>query len=387
MMFVNNEGHIEFKETIVSKDMPLSNNDLTNKKYVDNNILSLELGINKYLPEQENVIFYYTSPSVVAGWEGIKRLDETNFFISGTSINNEGLVFIGLVNGEGFCITFDYPSQDVVSTFCYNGEYLGNKQFRLIGSYSTVGATQGNKGYIYTGELSSESLKIINNYIELIPPSYNGVDYDNLILHSISNKLIVGNADKTSLPVSPRLGIIYDLSGNFITAVTYPESVYTNLYGIWYNNDLDNYTIVGGYSMSSVSINERFVVGEKGFIVDYDYHTNTFSNWTTISVPDKLTFSNQAVTHLEGVSGFFNEPNIYSFAFSAIDVVNTELAGGYMQYIRHENGFMPLKIIPVYFQYDKSKVCFGDSVSDNILVGIIIETGVVAVPYQCEIGI
>lgn len=336
---------------------------------------------NKYLPKTENTVFYYDCSPICGGWEGIRKLDNDNLLIIGSTINGEGLVFIGSKDGQGYYKSFKVPLDNVINTFCYSGDYLGNKIFRLVGTFSKSDIpTQGNKSYIYVGEISDIELSKINNYIIVEPKNIQ----NNIIFHSVSNKLIVGNSDSTIL--STKEGIIYDIEGKFITAVFYPDSIYTNLYGIIYNKCQNNYTIVGGYSKSNKQYNSRFAFGEVGFIVDYNQKTNEFSNWTTIELPKTFEILTDALYHIEGISLYFDSKNTYSLAFCAENPTNGERAGGLTIYKRIQGGFERLLEDPLFYQYDPNEFCFGDSVVDNIVVGIRNDqnTGDI-IPYQAEI--
>lgn len=313
--------------------------------------------------------------------EGIRKLDDDNLLIIGSSNDEKGLVFIGSINGQGYYKSFSVPLENVTNTFCYSGNYLGNKIFRLVETFSKSDLpTQGNSSYIYVGEISDIELSKISNYIIIEPK----INQNNLIFHSVSNKLIVGNSDSTIL--STKEGVIYDINGKFVTNVFYPNSIYTNLYGIIYNKCLNNYTIVGGYSKTNKQYNSRFAFDEVGFIADYNYKTNTFSNWTTVEIPKTAEFLTDTIYHVEGVSLFYNSNNTYSLSYTAANPQNCELAGGLTLYRRNCIGFEKILEEPLFYGYNINQFCFGNSVVNNIIVGIRKDESTNSIiPYQAEI--
>ena len=261
--------------------------------------------IHSYISKSENIISYFNSSDLMMNWNGIRQLDDENYLMVGQNIDKKGVVYIGPVNGKGFYSNLKIPIEKtsinkihidkihvdkihvnkIKRSSIYSGEHLENKIFRLVGSYSNSEfSTVGIMSFIYTGKISQKEFANINNYIFIEPP----LGQFNIVFHSISNKLIVANSDIT-IGSFNKQGLIYDLNKQIITSVKYPNSLYTNVYGIWYNSDLNNYTIVGGYTESIYPtviniLSNKLIFFEKGFIVDYDFNNNIFSNWTTIEL-------------------------------------------------------------------------------------------------------
>ncbi len=154
--------------------------------------------------------------------------------------------------------------------------------------------------------------------------------------------------------------------------IKYPGSNTTTAYGIWYNKDNNLYTIVGGYSPKKIPIEDIYLNGiptpiGKSFVVDYNPVKNEFTNWTTLQLPLNV----DALSHIEGISGFFQLDGIYSIA---IDTINNSANFGYYATIIRDKtfGFIVTKFTEI--KYNSDGISTINSVANNNVVGLNIST-------------
>jgi hypothetical protein len=316
----------------------------------------------------------------ISAWQGIRSLGSDIYLICGTTNpnpnNGYGLIYIGTINCQnGNVYYLNVPNS--LGTSLYGPDYNStNGIYTFVGSFLDI--NQNINGFIYQGNL--DNLTTPSNFIY---PSIN--QYFNInFFHSYSNGLFVGNSgnkDKSEDTVS----YIYDINNLTIvkTVIKYPNSSTTTTYGIIYNGN-NIYTIVGGYSMDNVSINNIYnnnkinPIGD-AFIADYNYNTNTFSNWTSINFGDNL------LTHFEGISK--NKNSSYSINAQVLDVKLSLIPAGYFLTIERnaKDNFIYNLSNAVKIVYSENGISSSNSVADNKVVGLYFSNDNTTVSYQAEI--
>jgi trimeric autotransporter adhesin len=235
----------------------------------------------------------------VSAWQGIRN-DGSNlgqYLICGTSSAN-GLLYVGPIAGGGQSYTVVYPGPHTIATSVYGPDNPAGGGLRLVGSYRTSqtgtvgpnGTPVFNYGFVWVG--TAGQLPSGGSFTQI---AYPGATYQ--FTHSSMGNLAVGNADgpmqvgNQTLPLGPGTAYIYDLIHHtFVTPnIVYPGSKSNSAYGIW-QNGLTSYTICGGYSpvvTNSVTDQSRPFTQGKGYLVDYDSVTNTFSHWTSLRLSER----------------------------------------------------------------------------------------------------
>lgn len=317
----------------------------------------------------------------ISAWQGIRSLGSNVYLMCGTTNptpnTGYGLIYIGNINCQnGEIYYLNVPN--ALGTSIYGPNYdQDTSLFTFVGSYTDI--NQNIYGFIYQGYLND-----LSNISNLFYPTINNYFSINFF-HSFSNILFIGNSgnpDKDDDTVS----YIYDITEliKVRTIIKYPNSKTTTTYGIWHNGN-NNYTIVGGYSTQSISIDKIYInngiikpIGN-AFIVDYNYETNTFYNWTTINFGDNL------LTHFQGISK--NSDDTYSINGDVINIEVSPLPTGYFLTIgrNSKNEFVYNLSNAVKILYNENGISSSNSVADNKVIGLYIDNNNVRVSYQCEI--
>lgn len=305
------------------------------------------------------------------GLTGIRQVGETeSVYITGSyGINgvNHGTLYVGSATGGGTYYIYDYP-QSVGATTSGTNVYSADNgiggNVQLTGTYTTSesGATQF--GFYYNGVVANTQPS--DSWHTLIFPSSLDPDQSTVrgtVPHSIMGGLIVGNY--ISLATAGN-AFIYDIQTESYQRVSYPNSRYTSIYGIWWNGG-DSYTIAGGYGNGSPDIDKN-ASGTYAFVADYNRKTKTFSNWTA------YTYANQqaAASHFEGITSDGNGG--YNLAGSGLynGVLNVSL----INIKRTTSGkFNPISTWTNVW-YPNSSVTTSDTVYRNYVYGIYQESGV-----------
>lgn len=317
-------------------------------------------------------VIYYNSNYLnfrnggISAWQGSRNIAPDIFLICGTTNPNpqegQGVIYSGnisLTNGSIYYLNVPYSRYTSVYGPNYNPE---TGIYNFVGSYTSYISTN-TKGFIYTGKLSEYSLKSEKNYLF---PSVN-INNNIVFVHSISNGYCVGNAGNTNEDTTfAFLYNIDDLSNPI--KISFPNSITTTAYGIWYNKSLNTYTIVGGFSPKKIQINRIYYNGipipiGQSYIVDYNPITNTFSSWTVLDLPLKNTI----LSHIQGISGFFDYDQVYSLS---IDTINNEKNKGYYATITRDSDFNFVITKFVEVKYPSDGISTINSVANNNIVGL-----------------
>jgi hypothetical protein len=296
-------------------------------------------------------------------WQGIRYLDQDVFLISGTTkpspSTGQGIIYIGNIScTNGQIYNLNVPDSQGTSVYGPNYDKT-NGIFNFVGSYTS---SNGIKGFIFTGRYENFTNPLNYSY-----PSVNNI-YEKVFIHSIMNNYLVGNAGNISISAPAGISFIYNINNvNNLIPISYPGAITTTTYGIWYNGD-NMYTIVGGFTIVPKTINEIYpnclpIPIGKNFIADYNASTNTFSNWIS------LKFTRDArVTHIEGISGFPDNPYLYSLAVDILSL-ETGVKTAYWALIHHHGPYNKiLKLVNV--NYRASAINSSNSVATNNIVGV-----------------
>jgi hypothetical protein len=322
----------------------------------------------------------------VSAWQGIRN-DANNpgqYLICGTS-NSLGLLYVGPIDGGGTSYSLQYPGNTTIATSVYGPDNPSTGGLRLVGSYrinpsGTVGTTPVfNYGFVWVGTTADLPSGLPSG------GTFNQIAYPGATVqftHSAMGNLAVGNADgpqqvgNQTLPLGPGVAYIYDLTNNaFAGNIVYPGSKSNTAYGIWQNGS-NTYTICGGYSPLAVNnlMNQGLPLTQgKGFLVDYDSSTKTFTNWTSFDYPNGPAGIN-FVTHFEGISSV--EPGVYSLNADSVQAGSTNAAQGSWVSVRRNTDGTFDKGTWVNLNYPNSapSITSSNSVYGDQVVGLVIGT-------------
>lgn len=177
-----------------------------------------------------------------------------------------------------------------------NGTGPGNVV--VVGNYN-LSTDSYPYGLLYRGDVTGNG-----TYTKITPPPSlipSGETLRYTIAHSNMNGVVVGNYATDTLvghafimvmgntPDDPGTYTYYEIPKTLESG-----AVSMTAYGIWYNQDRQNYTIVGGYS----KLDTKGL--STGFIVDWDGTPTGFSNFTSVFYNNDQASS--LITHFEGIT-------------------------------------------------------------------------------------
>ncbi len=333
----------------------------------------------------------------VSAWEGIRNNGSNvgQYLISGFS-NANGLLYIGPIAGGGQSYTVVYPGPHTIATSVYGPDNPTGGGLRLVGSYrispsGTVGPNGTpifNYGFVWVG--TAGQLPSGGSFTQI---AYPGATYQ--FTHSSMGNLAVGNADgplqvgNQTLPLGPGTAYIYNLTNHtFVTPnIVYPGSKSNSAYGIWQNGPT-KYTICGGYSpvVTNNMTNQNMPLTQgKGYLVDYDSSTNTFSNWTSFDYPNGPAGVN-FVTHFEGISS--TQPGVYNLNADSVQSGSANPAqGSWVSVRRNSDGtFDKGTWVDLNYPNTPNSVTSSNSVYGNQIVGLVIGANPFAFQATLEIA-
>lgn len=332
-----------------------------------------------------NIDYYDTKQLIVNGiynnisaWQGLRYLGNEVYLICGTSgptpQTGNGVIYIGNINcidGQTYILNVPNPENPTITfdTSIYGPNYDSNSGlYTFVGSYVTkdsITDDTSTHGFIYRGGLKPKDLINPCNFYYTNGTLAN--DYDITFFHSFSGNFLVGNSlnSITHKSVSYLYEFLPIITNGEPVYIKFPGSITTTSYGIWCYKK-NEYTIVGGYYDE---IHE-----EHGFIVDYNSITNTFTNWTTVSYPDR-----NFPTHLQGIGTIRND--IYCVNANVIEA-KTNIITGY--YVTIERDRTTSRFIVnndwIKLDYDmnsenkkKPRFTSSNSIANNCMVGLVVD--------------
>jgi hypothetical protein len=153
-------------------------------------------------------------------------------------------------------------------------------------------------GLLYRGDVAGNG-----TYTKINPSSLIDVPsaLKYTIAHSNMNGVVVGNYAKSDAVGHAFIMVMGNTPDNPATYTYYPipeslvnGAVSMTAYGIWYNPDRQNYTIVGGYS----KVDSKGI--STGYIVDWNPLTQQFSNFLSVFYNNNP--ADTRLTHFEGIT-------------------------------------------------------------------------------------
>jgi len=309
----------------------------------------------------------------VSAWQGLRYLGANVYLLCGTTNPNPnegyGLIYIGNINctNRG---SYYLNVPNSTSTSLYGPNYnIDTGIYSFVGSYKNTNVSNNINGFIYNGNLDSDSLKNSSNFLY---PNVNQ-EYDITFLHSFYNDFFVGNSGNNGTS-SPTVSYIYNVNNvdQYLKEIIVPYSKTTTTYGIWYNGN-NSYTIVGGASPKVVSIDKIYdnktlspIPYGCGFIADYNSKTNLITNWTLIYYKDNFV-------HIEGISK--NDDSTYSLNADVLSF-NKENRGGYaLKVSRNENNnfvYDTSNWIKLNYPSSEDGYTSSNSIANDCVIGLFI---------------
>lgn len=295
----------------------------------------------------------------VRGWAG------TDVVLTGSSASNgvtSALLYLGPLyptDSAGICLlTPVIQGQDVTSatfygpdTYVFNPD-LGEGKVRVVGSYQYSGSSARNCGMVYQGTPQGDG---VWSSLEVPAGDVGGQTVWNTIAHSTMGDLVVGNYDLLDVPLSGN-AFIFDIAKGTWRLFDFSGCTLTTAYGIWQNEiGGTRYTIVGG-TRDGHGIN-------KGFVVGYDSVTRAFSHLKLYSYLNQP----QLVTHFEGIVA---TPKGFNLAGGS----SGSLALFASIEVNPDGSFSDATWVP--YSFPGSVITTGNSIYDNVLMGIYVEAGV-----------
>jgi len=324
----------------------------------------------------------------VTGWQGLRNYAAVDgeFLICGTSDAN-GLLYVGPFEGGGQAYNVVFPGGNTTATSVYGPDNAAGGLIRLVGSYrSSDSGSIFNYGFLWEGTLNQ--LPSGGTFRQI---AYPNATYQ--YTHSTMGGLAVGNADSpttvggVSVPLGPGVAYIYKVGTQaFIATVVFPGSKSNTAYGIWQNGP-DSYTICGGYSpieTNNMLDPSRPLDQGKGYLVNYNSSSNTFSNWTSFDYPNGPVGVN-FVTHFEGISSA--QPGVFTVNADSVQAGSDNAAQGAVLTVqRNADGSFTLNDwVDLNFPNTPDSITSSNSVYGNNVVGIVIGNNTFS--YQATVNV
>jgi hypothetical protein len=235
---------------------------------------------------------------------------------------------------------------------------LGKDNIRVVGTYEySESAVAGQHGVIYQGPANG----VGGTWTQInVPEDLAGSTVLNTIPHSTMGNLVVGNYDVVGQPVGSGNAFIYDISTREYQVFDSSwggVNELTSAYGIWQNGGPAStfYTIVGGSKHEGANT---------AYMVDYDSSTKTFSHKTFFP----LGTETRGDTHFEGINA---APGGYTLSATILSGGTADAAYAYVP-VNRDGAFGAAQWVPLH--YPGSSFCSGDTVYQNVQMGICIIT-------------
>jgi hypothetical protein len=308
---------------------------------------------------------------------GVRGTTGSEVVLTGTSSANgisTAIVYVGPLSptqpGGVHSLPPVIAGQTVTSSTYYGPDTpsfnpgIGAGNVRLVGSYQYTESDVRNHGMLYQGPPSGGG---IWTQIDVPSDAVGGKVVANTLAHSTMGDLIVGNYDLQGDPLSAN-AFVYDIVKGTWTVFDFGgTATLTTAYGIWQNGiGSTSYVIIGG-TKDGAGVN-------KGFVVGYDSGTKAFSHLKLYSYLDKPTL----VTHFEGITA---TPQGFNLAGGS----SGSLALFASISVNADGSFSAATWTP--FAFPGSVITTGNSVYENVLMGIYAVPGVKGVQsYVAPIG-
>ena len=241
---------------------------------------------------------------------GIRGVDgSSNVYITGGAVTTSNIwtnqLYRGPITGGGTYYTLNVPGS-TSTTNAYSVDNWNGNQVKVVGSYLLNGVSGDTRGFLYQGPVADNNMYGAVGTAPWYDISFkSGETTYKSIPHSVMNNIVVGGFQRGAVTAylcdisTPAAPICSDMSAAFASLGVVPAS--TSAYGVWWNGGT-SYTIVGGYSSIAVTsdIASSSAIGAKGFIVDYDSSSKTWSNFASYNYNNDT--SGIYMTHFEGIT-------------------------------------------------------------------------------------
>ncbi|HEY4939903.1 MAG TPA: hypothetical protein VII56_00625 [Rhizomicrobium sp.] len=309
---------------------------------------------------------------------GVRGMGGPDVLLSGTSVVGgvqSPLLYVGPVSptnpGGVHILTPSISGQSISGatfygpdTFAFNPS-LGAGNVRAVGCYTYDDSGTRNHGLLYQGPPAGGG---IWTQIDVPSSAVGGKIVENTLAHSTMGDLVVGNYDLQKTPASAN-AFVYNIAKKTWTIFDFGGTAsLTTAYGIWQNRiGGPSYVIVGG-SQDGGGVN-------KGYVVNYDSETGAFTNLKFYSALNQPSL----VTHFEGVTATPAGFNLAALSPHAGMALLASIS------VRADGSFSEASWLP--FAYPSSVVTTGNTVHENVLMGIYAVSGAKGVQsYAATIG-
>lgn len=305
-----------------------------NKKLANSTVLTGVRYTNiKYKYKTSNEVF-------LTGFYKINNI-QTAFLYKGNSLNSD----FGIFN------PIKFPNSYITSP--YGPDINKNNEIFIVGNYNLT-ASSSAMGFLYKGSYD-EITNGKGTWITILPP----YEYaTSCIMHSVMNGIAVGNygtaiTQQTEMDMKTKIfAVLYNSNTNQYFNITYGGVDSISAYGIWYNENLNNYTIAGGLTFNKKN---------KAYIVDWNPQTGLFTNWKTYKYNNSKT---SIGTHFDGITGLGD--NKYNLTGNYVNE-----NGSQAFYCHLDRNTNEITWNTVY--YPESEITSGNTIINNKVYGVFLK--------------
>ena len=279
-----------------------------------------------------------------------KVLYITGFYTPPDDSKTISFLYVGDLTGnidvpENQYYILNYPLSK--ATNLYGPYILKDGNVRIVGNYTTEEGGNRTFGCMYTGCPD----RSFGKWLQLKPT----LDTFNVIAHSTSGDLVVGNYDTVYDPLGK--AFIYDVKKKVYHKIIKRTVKSITAYGVWHNSG-SSYTICGGYSkLLPLSQSDDL---SYGYIVDWNNNTNTLSNWREYQYDSAST-----ITHFDGITS----DGCSGYNLTGDSITDDEEIAFFAHVERDRCGhFTEADWSQV--QYPGSEITSGNSVYEDIVIGV-----------------
>jgi hypothetical protein len=304
---------------------------------------------------------------------GIRGVNNsTNVYITGGAVTSSNVwsnqLYVGPIVGGGIYYTLNVPGSNS-TTNAYSVDNWSGNQVSVVGNYTN--SNGDSRGFLYQGPVANNNMLGTVGAAPWYDISYSTADTTYAsIPHSVMNNIVVGGFQRVGVTAyicdisSPTTPICNDMRAAFASLPVAPAS--SSAYGVWWNGET-RYTIVGGYSsVVNSDLSSTSAKGVKGFIVDYDASSKTYSHFMSYDYNNDA--SGIYTTHFEGITVDPTKGG-YNLAGEGI-TANGTMNVGLAHVSRTADGGFTTKPKWVTVSYPNATVTTSDTVYQNNILGV-----------------